>query len=292
MKKILLIFLFLSFSTYAKIKKIEHVILLGIDGYGKNNLIKRPYRGIPPAITPNMDFIKENGAWTLDAQIDSLAWSGPNWMGILTGYKSKEHRVLLNRCYRGKGLPTIFEHIKNQMPEAEVGVIYDWDSIGCYPLEESVDFKLETKNERETAQEAVRYIKEKKPTFLFTYFGRVDTEGHAHRGNSKQYNEAVEATDKAIGEILQALKIAEMLDNSLVILTSDHGHLKAINLHSGPKSPVPLFFMGPNVIKGEMNQEMIRNNMVAPLIAYALRIQVNPLWDAKADLLKPYFMRK
>ena len=276
-------------------KRIEHVVFIGIDGYGKNNFKRGSLTGAKKPHIPNIMFIKNSGAWTLDAKIDSRAFSGPNWMGMLTGSSSRKHGVKTNNCERGNGLQTIFEVIRNQRPDAEVGVIYDWKPIGCYPLENSVSFSkpVTSQTTQNIAEEAVSYIKEKRPYFLFTYFGAADEAGHVHKGNSYEYNKAVEEIDRGIGKILDALREENILSKTLVILTSDHGQMRLVRGHTWRFTPVPLFMMGPNIVKGKMKKKFgkmrIRNNIIAPLIAYALGLEPSPQWNTTIDPVLNYF---
>lgn len=267
--------------------RYKHVIFIGVDGFGSKN-----YKKVSPSSIPNINFIKNNGAWTLKAKIDIRAFSGPNWMGMLTGSHSPHHGVETNNCENGKGLPTIFEVVREQLPDAEIGLIYDWTSIGCYPKKASLNHDVvfaEGETEK-IGYEASRYIKEKRPNFLFVYFTEIDHAGHhSGKGNSPEYNKAVENSDKAIGNILKAINEAKMTDDTLVIFSSDHGHGTVAGNHSWTFAPVPLFFMGNGVKKGKMRSgRQIRNNFIAPLISKALGIQSSPEWDFLETPLSNY----
>ncbi len=276
---------------------VEHVVFIGIDGYGRNNFKSRPLRKASQARIPHIKSIKNSGAWTLKAKIDSRSFSGPNWMGMLTGSPSFIHGVKTNNCERGKGMTTIFEVIREQRPEAEIGAVYEWDSIGCYPLEGSLSFKSSHtgKGTMELAETAASYILEKRPLFLLTYFGAADNAGHGHKANGPEYNKAVEDIDRGIGKILGALKEAGLLDKTLVILTSDHGQMRFIRGHTWSFTPVPFFFMGPKVLKGQMKRGFgkmrIKNNMVAPLVAFALGLEPSSEWKSTVEPLKKYFKK-
>lgn len=287
MKTIITLLILLPQIAFAN---IEHVLFIGIDGYGSYN--RKPVLNYPTAKTPHIDFIQNNGAWTNRAKIDLRAFSGPNWMGMLTGSPSNVHGVKTNDCENGYGIPTIFDHLRLERPELEMGAIYNWDKIGCYSRVNSLNKSHLTKSDTETADEAVKYIKERTPNFLFVYFGDVDSLGHAHKGNSKEYNKAVEIVDQGIGKILQALKDKNILDKTFIVLTADHGHMRTIKGHSANFYPVPFYMMGPGVKKGKIKYNIfsgqVKNRMVAPLISTIFGVKPLVQWYTGISPLRRY----
>jgi predicted AlkP superfamily phosphohydrolase/phosphomutase len=63
----------------------------------------------------------------------------------------------------------------------------------------------------------------KKPEFVFALFPAVDSFSHLSHPFSKTVLEAYLKVDRFIGEIAQHLKMEKILDQTLLILTSDHG---------------------------------------------------------------------
>ena len=274
----------------------KHVVIIGIDGLGSHNITSDKIRGR----IPSLDFIKNNGAWTHKAYIDRIAISAPNWQGSLTGSSSKLHGVLKNKCYRGKNIPTIFDLFYNQKKDSEMGMIFDWDVIGCLSqnrgkFKESYHPATEDNQSiKAIGKDTADYILEKRPALIFTYFGAADEAGHHHSGRSDEYANAIIQIDKEVGNILDALKEADILDETLVIVTSDHGHMRGIKAHSTRFKPVPLYIMGPKIKKGEMkhvsrwNKLTLRNNLVAPLAAHYLGLKQPLVWQNSVLPLLPY----
>jgi phosphopentomutase len=118
----------------------------------------------------------------------------------------------------------------------------------------------------------------------------VDIRGHRHGGASKEYKRALEEVDAGVGKILNYLKASGMDKDTLVILTADHGHHPTAKDHSSAEFPVPLFLMGPGVIPGEITDE-VKNNQVAPIVAYALGIKPSPMWSSSIEPLDLYFSK-
>jgi hypothetical protein len=63
----------------------------------------------------------------------------------------------------------------------------------------------------------------KKPEFVFALFPAVDSLSHLSHPSSKTVLEAYRKVDQFIGEAVQHLKKEKILDQTLLILTSDHG---------------------------------------------------------------------
>jgi len=63
------------------------------------------------------------------------------------------------------------------------------------------------------------------PAFIAIHLPAVDSIGHEFGSDSKEYREAVENLDEAIGGTLETLEQGGMLDQLTIVLTSDHGHL-------------------------------------------------------------------
>ena len=59
--------------------------------------------------------------------------------------------------------------------------------------------------------------------FAFFHFRDPDNKGHAYGENSKQYNDAMIACDKWLGETVKKLKELGIYDKTMVFVTTDHG---------------------------------------------------------------------
>ena len=284
MKYLIFLSLIFSFNIQAKVK---HVVFIGIDGLGTHNLYRDEFKGVAAPVVPNINRLKSASAWTGNASIDERNWSGPNWVGMITGSTSDEHGVHSNKCKSSKNIPTVYQIIKEQMPSSRISVFYDWRSIKCHAGKGFVDkFKINLK----TAWITKRVLRElkKRPTLTFVYYGKADTAGHSKGGHSSKYKNALEKIDKGVGEILDYLKSSGMDKETLVILTADHGHHPTDGVHSTVDFKVPLFMMGPGIIPGEMSGEF-RNNQVAPIIAFALGLNPSPKWSSTIHSLEEYF---
>jgi predicted AlkP superfamily pyrophosphatase or phosphodiesterase len=258
--------------------EVPRVVVLGIDGLGSDNVWRDTFRGVPAPEIPNIDGLRQAGAYTLEARIDPLNFSGPNWMGMLTGSLSSEHGVDSNGCTRGRGLPTVFDVLHEAFERRTIASVYEWDRIGCYG-EPPVVGRLETATERETADGVIAAMADDRLTFAFVHFERLDEAGHGHGGHSVEYKERIESIDGEIGRVLAVISSSAYADSTFVILTSDHGHRPGGGGHSSSDDPVPFIVTGPGVRPGVIDTE-VRNNQVAPLVAHIFGIAPSPEWSA------------
>jgi hypothetical protein len=72
--------------------------------------------------------------------------------------------------------------------------------------------------------EQIAYCSEmRKPFFLFVHFCEPDLFGHFYGENSSEYSMAITTDDAAVGRIINGLKALGVYDETLVIVTTDHG---------------------------------------------------------------------
>ncbi|MCR8556960.1 ectonucleotide pyrophosphatase/phosphodiesterase [Mucilaginibacter sp. BJC16-A38] len=76
----------------------------------------------------------------------------------------------------------------------------------------------------ENAGRMAAYIfKTKKPAFMALHFATVDGEEHEFGRDADSVRLAVEANDRAIGDVMEAIKQSGLKDSTAVIIVGDHG---------------------------------------------------------------------
>ncbi len=73
-------------------------------------------------------------------------------------------------------------------------------------------------------------IVEKKPNLILLHLVDVDTQKHYHGCNSREVKEALLRHDKRLGEVITALKKANIYEESTLILLGDHSQLDTNNI--------------------------------------------------------------
>lgn len=207
--------------------KARHVIIIGVDGLSTDGVIR--------AETPNLDAMMAGGSWSLHARGVLPTTSSANWASMISGVGPEQHGVVSNDWRVGElGLPTsvtgsggffpsIFQIITDQHPDWEVGSIYDWDGFGNLYDHRFVDYDMNGEGEDQTTALAVDYIKARRPEFLFVHLDHVDHAGHADGHGTPAYLASVTKADALIGAIRQAVVDAGIADETVILVSSDHG---------------------------------------------------------------------
>lgn len=262
----------------------KHVILIGSDGFGAYAFKK--------AKVPNLRKMMKEGSYSLQARSVLPSSSAVNWASMIMGSGPELHGYtewgsktpeVPSRVVGKSGIyPTIFSVIDEQMPEAKKGVSYTWDGIGYLFEKDMVDLDFNGKTDPETKTKAVDFIINQKPALTFIHFTEPDGAGHTIGHDTPEYYQAVEDIDSLIGEIITSLEKAEMMDDTIIIFSSDHG---GVDKGHGGKTlnemEIPWIIYGKNVpAKGELNTSIVTYD-TAPTIAYILGLETPDFWRGK-----------
>ena len=268
---------------------IKRVIVIGIDGMSPDGIANSP--------TPVMDSVVQQGASTMTARGVLPTSSSPNWKSMISGSDTEQHGVTSNKWQKDnfvlpgatKGMddiyPTIFGILRQQRPESKMGAIYDWKGFGRLVEQSALDYDSykatgkEELTEDETADLAVNYIQSEKPDLLFVHFDHVDHAGHQHEHGSTKYYESVTKADTLIGKLLKASKAAGTYDETLFIISSDHGGVG--KKHGGEtlaEIEIPFMLLGPGVKQGYQIPHQVMTYDNAATVAYAFELETPYAW--------------
>lgn len=249
--------------------RAAHVVLLGFDAMSA--------RGIQRAHTPNFNEMIENGAITLQARCIRPTSSSQNWMSMVSGATIEMHGVTDNdwepdrktiepAVKNKKGLfPTIFEDIKMQRPDAKVYMFYEWTGQDrMYDLS-LVDKAVTGLDCDQTLTQAFDAFLQDKPEFLFVSINQTDEIGHEAGHESREYLETITHFDTMVGDFVKRIKDAGLLDETVIIVTADHGGLgKSHGGDSEAELEIPILLYGGSVTKGKV---MERTNLICDIAA-------------------------
>ena len=210
-------------------RKYSHVIVLGVDGAGGF---------FEKADTPCFDRIFADGSVTYRALTSNPTISAECWGSMLIGTSPVVHG-LTNQNIGGYHpldgeLPSVYARIRKEHPDAELGAFCCWDPIVGGIVEKELGVCTRVRSDykgRPTiyvvedilVTEVGEYIKACKPEFLFVQFDSMDKEGHEHGYGSKSYINRLHEVDALIGRIYAAAEEAGTADDTLFIVTADHG---------------------------------------------------------------------
>jgi predicted AlkP superfamily pyrophosphatase or phosphodiesterase len=242
----------------------QHVLVIGVDGLSP--------AGIRDAPTPVLDELCARGAFSMHARAVMPTSSSPNWASMIMGAGPEQHGITSNDWERDRydvapvargpeGIfPTIFGTIRRHRPEGAIGVFHDWDGFGRLVEKQSCDAVEDADGPLDATRRASAFLKSRKPILTFVHLDHVDHAGHSHGWGSPEYLQAVEEADRLIGELLRALDEAGMGNDTVVIVSADHGG-KGTG-HGGAtmdEIEIPWIIVGPRIhqgheLKGPINQ--------------------------------------
>lgn len=269
--------------------KANHVILIGLDAWGSYSMKK--------AQMPHVRTLMEKGMYTLKKRAVLPSSSAVNWGSMFMGagpevhgyteWGSRTPELPSRVIYKNNIFPTIFQLLNDTHPKAEIACLYEWNGIKYLVDTLSLDYHARAVNSNNRPEElcemAERYIIDKHPTLLAVCFDNPDHVGHKEGHDTPAYYEKLEEIDGYIGRILNAIEEAGMTDDTIVILTSDHG---GINKGHGGKTieeiETPFIIAGKNILgKGEFQESMIQYD-VAATIAHIFQLKQPQVWTGRA----------
>jgi len=281
MKKAFFIILgiLMIFSCTGKnhIPRSKHVILIGLDGVSSY--------GFQKAATPRMNEMAQNGAISVNARCILESSSSQNWMTMLSGAIPNQHGVTSNGWEPRKHLiepilknkagffPSVFDLIKTQKPEKKVYVYYEWGGLARM-FDLTVPDKVERiKNGVQLLHTGIDSFFADKPEFLFVAVDEPDHVGHASGHESQEYLNCITKYDSIIGSLVDRLKSQNMLDETVLIVTADHG---GIHSGHGGETPnemeIPILLYGGKVTKGKLIEHSNIIADIAPTVAGLLGV--------------------
>ena len=265
--------------------KAKHVVLIGIDGWGAYSMDK--------AKVPNIRCLMDSGAYTLKKRSVLPSSSAVNWASMYMGAGPELHGYcewgsqvpdLPSRVVNKNGIfPTIFSELRAAAPEAEIGSVYEWGGIRFLVDTLALNYDKHVvevaDDSTATARFAVKYIQEKKPTLVNIVFDALDHVGHAAGHDTPLYYEKLEEIDGYVGQIVQAVKDAGIWDESIIIVSADHGGIE--KGHGGrtmQEMETPFIICGKHVKKGHVIEESMMQFDVASTIAAIFGLQQPQVW--------------
>ena len=250
---------------------VERVIWIGSDGFGSHYMNWDEL--------PNLTKLRDGGAWTLHMRSVLPSSSAINWETQLAGAPSEMHgyrtwgskKPDLPPIYTNENgrFPCIYKVLKDANPEIVSTSIYSWDGIGYLYDKTAVADDRSVKDDPAVFAGALEQF-DKNPTFAFVYFGEPDGVGHGIGWGTPEYQKMLTTIDDYVGKLLAELEKRDMMKNTLILFTSDHGgtgkgHGDGVMEHM----EVPFILYGQGVKPGEITDVVVHFD-VAATIAWAL----------------------
>ena len=256
--------------------KYSHVIVIGVDGAGTF---------FRQAETPNLDRIFAHGTVSYDVLTSNPTISGQCWGSMLTGVTPEMHG-LTNGVVSSKPYPTdsifpsVFRVIREAMPDAELGSFCNWNPINFGIIENNLGVTEGTGNDAAVTEQVCAYVAEHDPVFVFVQFDEVDGAGHGHGYGTEGHLRQIGISDGLIEKMWEAYEARGWLDDTLFIVTADHGGFD--HGHGGwtdGEKYIMFAATGRGVKEGTIGEMGVRDT--AAIVLYALGLKQPASWTAR-----------
>lgn len=274
-------------STQAQAAKAKHLVIIGVDAMSPD--------GILNAKTPVLDRLMKSGSYTFNARGVLPTSSSTNWKSMMSGSGPEQHGVTSNFWERDDynfapvttGMenifPTLFGQYRQQNADAKIAAIYAWDGFGRLIERSALNYDVAGESDEKTTSLAAEYLVKEKPELLFVHLDWVDHIGHEKGHKTPEFYAAIEQIDSQIGQIVQAAESADLLKDTVFIITSDHG---GIGLGHGGESldelEIPFIIFGPGIKADHVIKQPVYTYDTAATVAYILGFEAHPAWIGRA----------
>ena len=272
-------------ESAAPVPKAKHIVYIGLDGWGSYSVEK--------ADMPTVKGLMAKGCYTLQKRTVLPSSSAVNWASMFMGagpelhgyttWGSRTPELPSRVIVKNNIFPTIFQIYRDAAPEAEIGVLSEWDGIKYLVDTLSTSYHAVapdyTKNPTALCEMSVKYITEKKPALVAICFDNPDHVGHTVGHDTPEYYDKLKELDGYIARIVQAVDEAGMTDETIFIITSDHGGIG--QGHGGitmQEMETPFIIVGKGVKAGGEFQESMMQYDVAATMAYIFALQQPQVW--------------
>lgn len=256
--------------------KPRHVIFIGLDGWGGYSM--------PKADMPTVNKLMDLGAWTMKKRSVLPSSSAINWASLFMGLPTEGHGYTdwgsktpeIPPIDLGpNGMPsTIFTLMKTQRPKEPTAALYEWDGIAylvdTLAITHHANIPMGDNNDSSPLTDAaIQQIKTAKPTLMVVTYDNPDHVGHTAGHDTEGYYENLTYLDGEIAKIVQATKDAGIYDETVFIVTADHG---GVGTGHGGKTltemNTPLIMAGPGINPvGELKGAYMQYDVAATMAA-------------------------
>lgn len=255
----------------------ERVVIFGVDGGGIF---------FQNTDTPNIDEIFADGSIAYDCTTSTPSISAQCWGAMLHGVTPELHRLNNSLVsvtpYPSDSLfPSVFRVIRENDPDCELASFATWNPINIGIVEDNLDVHKDTAdNDAELCMKICDYVEEHAPKLLFIQFDQPDAVGHSSGYNTAAHLKQLTTTDGYIGKIFDVYEERGMVEDTLFILTSDHGGLGTSHGGDSPEEMNIIYAVrGETVIEGGAAVDMqVRDN--ASVVLHALGCEQPETWTS------------
>jgi predicted AlkP superfamily pyrophosphatase or phosphodiesterase len=258
--------------TPTPVYTVRRVLILSIDGL-------RP-EAISLAPMPNLQKLMQTSAYTLSAQTVYPSVTLVSHASMLTGLCPAKHGVNWNDYIPENGIA----EGTDLFDVAHAAGLETWMFVGKTKLKQitaSTSLTGFVKGSDRDSELTDQLLAEFPEHFgvLFVHFATVDGMGHEYGWLSPEYLSVAFRADESLGRILAELDRRNLRNETLVIITADHGgHETTHGSHMPEDMTIPWFATGPDVRPGPLTTT-VHTMDTAATAAFALGLDIPSEWD-------------
>jgi len=260
-----------SFGAYS------HVVIIGVDGAGAF---------FSETSAPRTFEIFKNAATSHNVVTTLPTSSGQCWGSMLHGVLTEAHGldngIVASTPYpTDSQYPSFFRIAREAHPEAKLASFCNWKPINIGIVEDNLGVVKGTGKDPSVTNQVLSYLESNNPEILFVQFDSVDGAGHKNGYGSAEHLAALTEVDSMIGQIYDALKKKGILDETLFIVTSDHGGTPEGG-HGGDTPAERLVYLGAcgKTIKSASTIQDAEFQDIPAIVSYALGLVAPATWTA------------
>lgn len=237
--------------TTRPVPAIQRVLIVSIDGLRPDLALR--------ANAPTLRSLMQTGAFSFWARTTVMAITLPSHASMLTGVTPEKHGVTWNKEVSTTQpvvyckAPTLFELAKAR--GYTTAMVAGKKKFETLARPGTLDWQFMPENpkigDKQVAEEAIAVIKSHHPQVMAVHLPETDAVGHSAGWGTPQQILTIENADGYLGAILAAMKDAGTFDETLVIVSADHGGQgRAHGKDDFRSRHIPWIISGPGVRKG------------------------------------------
>lgn len=228
---------------------IKHIVLVSIDGL-------RP-DAINRSNAKNLFELSRSNLYYPEAQTIQRSVTLPSHTSMLTGLDYSRHKITTNKPLPGHvPFATVFQILKKTgktnaafFSKKKLGFLFHPDSLDYIYGPGQQDTKYHQTHANELSENFSHVWPKQFFNMTFIHIREPDETGHKYGWMSNEYlNQAIPAADKAIGQIYNTIKNSKHANDTLLIITADHGGKDKTHWYQRPEDfTIPWMAINPGI---------------------------------------------
>lgn len=270
---------------------VKRAVILGFDGLAGF--------AVDSAAMPCLHSLMQEGSWTTRKHSILPTSSAANWATMVMGAGPEVHGYIawdsrepaFTPAETGpNGMPpTLFTLFRQARPDAESGCTYQWDGIKYVVDTAAVSMHRQFPGTEEGIEEELAFVREyivdEEPELALFTWDYPDHTGHSLGWYTPAYYEMLARLDKVIEGVVQTLRETGLVEDTLLVITADHGGHKT--WHGDPVLSdlyAPFVAYGGGIREGHRIESPMYQYDVAATVAHYLGLEMPDSWRGRPIL--------